>query len=168
MHGVTSGRLACASSVVVLIAALTTIGQPSVKAETLTVPRDGYGFSVGAPMTLMSDVDADRELDAAAKAGATSLRVLIDWHVVEPMPGAFNWGYVDHWINGSRARGFNVLGLIAYTPDWVRAPGSYFSAPPRQPGREIHRITEGCLSRDQGGSANRHRDRRRPQPSIRT
>jgi hypothetical protein len=130
MHSATSGRLARAAFAVLLIAAMTLIGQPAAKAETLTVPRDGYGFSVGAPMTWMSDVDADRELDAAAKTGATWLRVLIDWHIVEPMPGAFNWGYVDHWVNGARARGLNVLGLIAYTPDWARAPGSYFSAPP--------------------------------------
>jgi hypothetical protein len=133
MHSATSSRLARAASVLLLIAAMTIIGQPSVKAESLTVPHDGYGFSVGAPMTWMSDVDADRELDAAAKTGATWLRVLIDWHIVEPMPGAFNWGYVDHWINGARARGLNVLGLIAYTPDWARAPGSYFSAPPVDP-----------------------------------
>jgi hypothetical protein len=84
-------------------------------------------------MTYMSNVDADRELDAVAKTRATWLRVLIDWHLVEPMPGAFDWGYVDHWINGARQRGLNVLGLIAYTPDWARAPGSYFSAPPVDP-----------------------------------
>jgi polysaccharide biosynthesis protein PslG len=133
MHRATSRVLARAASVVLLIAAMSFIGQHSVKAETLTVPQDGYGFSVGAPMTWMSDVDADRELNAAARTGATWLRVLIDWHIVEPMPGAFNWGYVDHWINGARQRGMNVLGLIAYTPDWARAPGSYFSAPPVDP-----------------------------------
>ena len=84
-------------------------------------------------MTYMSNVDADRELDAVAKTRATWLRVLIDWHLVEPMPGAFDWGYVEHWINGPQQRGLNVLGLIAYTPDWARAPGSYFSAPPVDP-----------------------------------
>ena len=64
-------------------------------------------------MTYMSNVDADREMDAAAKTNATWLRVLIDWHLVEPMPGAFNWGYVDHWINGARQRGLKVLGSAA-------------------------------------------------------
>jgi hypothetical protein len=84
-------------------------------------------------MTYMSTVDADRELDAVAKTNATWLRVLIDWHLVEPMPGAFNWGYVDHWVNGALQRGLKVLGLLAYTPDWARAPGNYFSAPPIDP-----------------------------------
>jgi hypothetical protein len=130
MHMRVSRIVARAATVLLLITAMAVIGQHSVKAEALTPPQDGYGFSVGAPMTYMSNIDADRELDAAAKTSATWLRVLIDWHLVEPMPGAFNWGYVDHWINGARQRGLNVLGLIAYTPDWARTPGSHFSAPP--------------------------------------
>lgn len=120
-------------AVVVLMTAMSVTGVRTGHAEVVVAPSDGYGFSVGAPMTWMSDVDADRELDAAARTGATWLRVLIDWHLVEPMPGAFNWGYVDHWINGALTRGLKVLGLIAYTPDWARTPGSYFSAPPVDP-----------------------------------
>jgi len=133
MHCAMSRIVARAATVVLLIAAMIVIGQCSVTAEAVSAPQDGYGFSVGAPMTYMSNVDADRELDAVAKTRATWLRVLIDWHLVEPMPGAFDWGYVGHWINGARQRGLNVLGLIAYTPDWAMAPGSYFSAPPVDP-----------------------------------
>jgi polysaccharide biosynthesis protein PslG len=133
MHSATSRIVARAAITILLIAAMTVAGQRSTTAGAVTPPRDGYGFSVGAPMTYMSHIDADRELDAAAKTNATWLRVLIDWHLVEPMPGAFDWGYVDHWINGARQRGLNVLGLIAYTPDWARTPGSYFSAPPIDP-----------------------------------
>jgi hypothetical protein len=133
MHRATSRIVARVAITVLLVAAMTVTGQRAVIAEAVTPPKDGYGFSVGAPMTYMSNVDADRELDAAAKTNATWIRVLIDWHLVEPMPGAFNWGYVDHWVNGARDRGLRVLGLIAYTPDWARAPGSYFSAPPVDP-----------------------------------
>lgn len=126
------GRIAAVVLLTVLLS-VTGFRAAEAEGEAVVVPPDGYGFSVGAPMTWMSDIEADGELDAAAKTGATWLRVLIDWHLVEPMPGAFNWGYVDHWINGALARGMKVLGLIAYTPDWARAPGSYFSAPPVDP-----------------------------------
>src|ERR1700742_3047322 len=132
MYRAASRTVARAATVVLLVTAVTLIGQ-CWPAGAVTPPQDGYGFSVGAPMTYMSTVDADRELDAAAKTNASWLWVLIDWHLVEPMPGAFNWGYVDHWINGAQQRGLKVLGLIAYTPDWARAPGSYFSAPPVDP-----------------------------------
>src|SRR6476469_921849 len=112
-----------AMAVILLVVAVSVTGTRTAHADALVVPKDGYGFSVGGPMTWMSDGDADRELDAAARAGATWMRVLISWDKVEPMPGAFDWGYVDHWINGTRARGMKVLGVIAYTPDWARVPG---------------------------------------------
>jgi hypothetical protein len=128
-------RLIGRVAVVLVIAAGSVTGAQPAHAETVIAPQDGYGFSVGAPMTWMSAADADRELDAAASTGATWLRVMIDWHVVEPKPGEFNWGYVDHWINGSLNRGLKVLGLIAYTPDWARPAGSFFTAPPVDPAK---------------------------------
>src|SRR5690349_17580560 len=117
-------------AVTLLTAAMSVPATHIGNAEALLVPADGYGFSVGGPMTWMSDINADRELDAAARAGATWIRVLISWDKVEPMPGAFDWGHVDHWINGTLARGMKVLGVIAYTPDWARLPGSDYSATP--------------------------------------
>jgi hypothetical protein len=135
MHRALRGAAHQAMAVLLLtgVISVTALNAAEAKADVPVAPADGYGFSVGAPMTWMNDTEANRELDAAAGTGATWLRVLIDWHRIEPMPGAFNWGYVDHWINGALARGLKVLGLIAYTPDWARAPGTYFSGPPVNP-----------------------------------
>jgi hypothetical protein len=133
MHIGLSSVVGRAMAVILLVAAMSVTGNRTAKADAVLAPPDGYGFSVGGPMTWMSDVDADRELDAAANAGATWIRVLISWDRVEPMPGAFDWGYVDHWINGTLARGMKVLGVIAYTPDWARPPGSQYTAPPAKP-----------------------------------
>ncbi|SDZ95345.1 MULTISPECIES: cellulase family glycosylhydrolase [unclassified Mycobacterium] len=124
-------------AVVVGLVGVLTVGtclwvRPSLVAMPV-VPDAGYGFSVGAPQSWMSDADADRELDAVARTRAEWMRVLIDWHIVEPVKGQYNWHYVDHWVNGSKKRGLKVLGLIAYSPTWARAPGSYFSAPPVNP-----------------------------------
>jgi polysaccharide biosynthesis protein PslG len=121
------------AAVVLLIAALFIGPHRPPEAAALSFPADGYGFSVGAAMSWMSNTDADRELDAVTQTGATWLRVLMDWHLIEPMPGAFDWGYVDYWVDGALKRGLRVLGLIAYTPDWAREPGTYFSGPPVDP-----------------------------------
>jgi len=123
------------ATVLLIMATMSGIVGHTAQAEPQAVvaPQDGYGFAVGAPMSWMSDIDADRELDAAAKAGATWQRIHIDWSRVEPMPGAFNWGYVDHWIDGAWGRGLRPLGMILYTPEWARAPGTQFSAPPVDP-----------------------------------
>jgi len=133
MHSALSTMVGRAMAVTLLTAGMTVTTTNIGHADALVVPKEGYGFSVGGPMTWMSHSDADRELDAAARAGATWIRVLISWDRVEPMPGAFDWGYVDHWINGTRARGMKVLGVIAYTPDWARVPGSDYTAPPTDP-----------------------------------
>jgi GH35 family endo-1,4-beta-xylanase len=131
MHLPLSRRVGRIGVIALLMVSLSVTGVRTAHAEV--APVAGYGFSVGAPMTWMSRIEADRELDAVADTGATWLRVLIDWSRVEPMPGAFDWGYVDYWINGARQRDLKVLGLIAYTPEWARAPGAYFSAPPVAP-----------------------------------
>ncbi|MEO3757313.1 cellulase family glycosylhydrolase [Mycobacterium sp. B14F4] len=128
-----SGRIGSLTAVVALIAAVLLSEARTAQAEAVPAPGDGYGFSVGAPMTWMSRTEADGELDAAARTGATWLRVFIDWSRVEPMPGAYNWGYVDHWIDGALSRGIKVLASIGYSPDWARAPETYFTGPPVEP-----------------------------------
>ncbi|OBA74499.1 hypothetical protein A5633_20620 [Mycolicibacterium elephantis] len=121
------------TAVVLLFAAVSIADGRIAQAQPTLAPRDGYGFAVGAPMTWMSDMEADRELDAVARTGATWLRVFVDWSRAEPMPGAYDWGYLDHWIDGAVARGLKVLAMVSYSPEWARAPGSYFSAPPVEP-----------------------------------
>ena len=87
-----SRRIGSSVAVVAMIAAALLADSRPARAEAVVAPSDGYGFSVGAPMTWMSRDEADGELDAAARTGASWLRVFIDWSRVEPMPGAYNWG----------------------------------------------------------------------------
>src|SRR5881628_2439286 len=127
MHGVGAwGRCAVAA---MLVATLTLAGCRTAEAEPV-VPADGYGFSVGASQIWMSAEDAGRELDAAALTNARWIRVHVDWHAIEKVRGQYDWGYVDRWIDGARARGMRVLGLITNTPDWAKAPGTALYAPP--------------------------------------
>lgn len=130
MHTRLSRRIARFAAIFSLIAAISLTESQMAQAEAVVAPSDGYGFSVGAPMTWMSDAEAGRELDAVARTGASWLRVFVDWSRVEPMPGAYDWGYLDHWIDGALSRGLKVLAMIAYSPEWARPAGSYFSAPP--------------------------------------
>ncbi|MCW2553669.1 MAG: polysaccharide biosynthesis protein PslG [Mycobacterium sp.] len=130
MHGV--GKWGRRVAALLLVATMTVAGCRTAAAEPV-VPADGYGFSVGASQIWMSAEDADRELDAAARTDARWIRVHIDWHAIEKVKGKFDWGYVDHWIDGARARSMRVLGLITNTPDWAKAPGTALYAPPIDP-----------------------------------
>jgi hypothetical protein len=116
----------------ILVFATVTTGCRIAQAEPV-VPADGYGFSVGAPQIWMSADDANRELDAAAQTNARWMRVHIDWHAIEKVRGQFDWDYVDRWIDGARARGMRVLGLITNTPEWAKAPDAALYAPPIDP-----------------------------------
>lgn len=103
---------------------------PVANAAPLVIPPGGYGFGDGAQMTWIGADDVNRELDAVAKTGATWFRVLIPWTQIETAKGQYNWGQTDLVISAARARNLKVLGVIAYTPEWAKAPGTNFSAPP--------------------------------------
>ncbi|BDX33128.1 hypothetical protein TUM20985_36750 [Mycobacterium antarcticum] len=131
MHGIgTWGRRVAA----LLLVVTTTVAGCRTTGTEPVVPADGYGFSVGASQIWMSAEDANRELDAAAMTSARWMRVHIDWHAIEKVRGQFNWDYVDRWIDGARARGMRVLGLLTNTPDWAKVPGTALYAPPIDPG----------------------------------
>lgn len=111
----------------ILVAAIVT---PSANAAPPVVPAGGYGFGDGAQMTWLGSADVNRELDAVAKTSATWLRVLIPWTKIETAKGRYDWGQTDLVVNAAAARGLKVLGVIAFSPDWARPGGSYFTAPP--------------------------------------
>ena len=94
------------------------------------VPAAGLGFGDGAQLTWLSAAEINREMDAVQKTGATWCRVLIPWSDVEKTKGQFDWAQTDMVVNAAIARNLKVLGVVAYTPEWARAPGTYFTAPP--------------------------------------
>jgi polysaccharide biosynthesis protein PslG len=104
-----------------------------VQAAPPVVPAAGYGFGDGAQMTWLGPEDVNRELDAVAKTTATWLRVLIPWTQIERAKGQYSWDQLDVVMNGAFSRNLRVLGVIAYSPDWARPPGTSFSAPPDNP-----------------------------------
>lgn len=101
-----------------------------VEAAPPAVPTAGYGFGDGAQMTWLGAEDVNRELDAVAKTSATWLRVLVPWTQIETARGQYDWAQLDVVMNGAFSRNLRVLGVIAYSPDWARPPGTSFSAPP--------------------------------------
>lgn len=111
----------------VLVAAIVT---PTANAAPPAVPAGGYGFGDGAQTLWLGSADINRELDAVAKTTASWLRVLIPWTQIETAKGQYNWGQTDMVINAATGRGLKVLGVIAFSPDWARPGGSYFTAPP--------------------------------------
>lgn len=119
-------RAAACLAVVVASLSLT----PVADAAPPSIPAAGYGFGDGAQTTWLGAGDINREFDAVAKTSATWLRVLIPWTQIETAKGQYDWGQTDLVINAAVSRGLKVLGVIAFTPDWAKAPGTNFTTPP--------------------------------------
>jgi hypothetical protein len=117
--------------VVVCLAVVVGLTVPPVgEAASASVPSAGFGFGDGAQMTWLNAADVNREMDAVAKTGASWFRVLIPWSDVEKTKGQFDWAQTDLVVNAAIARNLKVLGVVAYTPEWARPPGSFFTTPP--------------------------------------
>jgi hypothetical protein len=83
------------------------------------------GFAGGGSMHKLKRATLRRELDAMARAGARWLRFDFNWSVVQCRgPRSWNWAPFDRVVAAARARGIEVLALIAYTPAWARPAGT--------------------------------------------
>jgi hypothetical protein len=73
------------------------------------------------------------ELDRTVATGATFLRFDFYWAGIEPRRGTFDWAATDRIVSAARSRGLRVLGVLAYSPDWARPPGTDDHYPPSNP-----------------------------------
>jgi len=105
-------------------------------AHAVVAPTDGYGFAQGYTWATGDPDDTRREIAAVGKTGASWVRLPLDWSVIEPHPGRYDWGYFDNLVKTAETRGLRGLGLIYNTPLWARGAGAQLlfpSAPPRDP-----------------------------------
>jgi hypothetical protein len=105
-------------------------------------PADDAGFAAGAGLPERSDADLRRDLDGMAATGAAYLRFDLPWSSIEEQPGQFRWGEFDRVVDAAHACGLEVVGLLAYSPEWARPPGSSEHAPPLVPDDFAAFVTE--------------------------
>lgn len=72
-------------------------------------------------------------LDRTAGVGVGWVRIDLVWAAVEPEPGLERWKDYDALVAAARARGLEILAIIAYTPAWA-TDGPAISGVPRDVG----------------------------------
>lgn len=77
------------------------------------------GGSDGSGLLTASDDDLNRVLTAARDAGMWSIRVDIDWSLVEPVAGQRDWSVLDRAVQAVVDHRMCPLGLVTYTPAWA-------------------------------------------------
>jgi hypothetical protein len=78
----------------------------------------------------------DRLLDSLAEMGARWIRFDVKWEVVQNRgAGSYDFSRYDELTAAARARGFEILGTLAYAPQWARSPvcATSFMCEPRDP-----------------------------------
>jgi len=56
---------------------------------------------------------------AAKRAGSTVARIPVSWEVAEPLPGQFNWAWLDTAVAAVRERGIRPLFVLSAAPSWA-------------------------------------------------
>jgi hypothetical protein len=87
-----------------------------------------YGINLHAP----GPAQRGPLLDRVAAAGIGWVRIDLVWAQVEVEPDRFDWTLYDGLIAAARARGLEVLAILAYTPAWA-TDGPPLAGVPRDP-----------------------------------
>ena len=92
---------------------------------------DGAGFALGGGFQNESDADRGRDLDLVSSAGASWVRMDVNWSMIQAQgPSSYDWAPFDRVASAARSRGFRVLATILYTPGWARPAGGTATTPP--------------------------------------
>lgn len=82
---------------------------------------ESLGIATGSGLDTLEDADLDRYFATAARSGAEWVRFDLDWAIVEPRRGRFEWDGTDRVVDAARAHGLQILGLLTHTPQWARS-----------------------------------------------
>ena len=72
-------------------------------------------FSIGTVVHLPPSDTLDLEVDL----GARWIRIDLNWDLVEPAEGQWNWAPVDAVVTAAKQRGLRVYATLGYTPAWA-------------------------------------------------
>jgi hypothetical protein len=82
------------------------------------------GIAYGNTLIGMDDRELAATLDDAEALGISAVRTDLDWGDVQPdSPDVFTWDRFDRVADAVRARGLDLILVLAYTPPWARPDG---------------------------------------------
>ena len=103
---------------------------PPPPIENLLAAEKTYGVS--ADLTLYSEDELARQLDAMQSAGIKWIRQPFLWADIEATRGQFQWEKFDRAIASARLRGFEIIAVLDTSPAWARPEASPAKTPPSE------------------------------------
>ncbi|HXH27033.1 MAG TPA: cellulase family glycosylhydrolase [Candidatus Acidoferrum sp.] len=96
---------------------LTGHSEATTPAPTAPTPVNNFGFSADELVWKNAD-DQAAELDGIKATGAGWVRIDMEWYVVQPTAGTFDWSVYDRIIDAINQRGLKTLAILDYAPSW--------------------------------------------------
>src|SRR2546428_7220925 len=59
------------------------------------------------------------DFGALRGAGATSVKLVVNWSEVETRQGTFQWEALDDAVSAAQSAGLRVILVLSYTPKWA-------------------------------------------------
>jgi hypothetical protein len=136
-NGLTSLSRPLAALCVVVVVCIALIGGSIARAPQARAATAPFG--VASLATLIGGQYDSYPTDAIAirNVGASWVRIVVPWNVLEPSPNAYNWAPYDYALIAAVSYGLKALILITSpAPSWAQASGSgqgTTRAPPADP-----------------------------------
>ena len=107
----------------------TAVSEPEVPATLHPWPADRFGYgiqvhgnaTVGDPIQTMDVVANQLDLDW--------MKFQLQWWLVEPAPGEFQWFFYDGVVDEAYNHGLQVMVSIVGAPEWSRAANNHIGPP---------------------------------------
>jgi hypothetical protein len=96
-------------------------------ARTAVVPagiRDDFRFGICSHSEAKPADEQERELRAAASAGASVVRCGVYWSGLEPKPGVWNWTVQDHLVDFAASVGLETQPILGFTASHAASPAA--------------------------------------------
>lgn len=89
-------------------------------------PTNAFGVA------MYGAVDSANGLNAMGEAGARWVTAGLDWRVVEPREGVFNWSSYDQAFSNAHVAGMRVFVLFYGDPEWAWTPDRKNTVPEKR------------------------------------
>ncbi|WP_294437443.1 beta-galactosidase [uncultured Victivallis sp.] len=90
-----------------------------VPAGPETRPNPAFQFGICSGVSKLSDEELRNELRTAALCGAKFLRGSLEWRLIEPQPGKFDFSRVDRVLALCETNGIKPMHTLRATPAWA-------------------------------------------------
>ncbi len=99
------------------------------------VQASGRELATNVDFLMFDPSTYDAVAAALQEAGFAYVRQPFSWARIEPQRGAFTWEAYDRVVDVLEAHGIQILGVLADSPSWARAPETqqWRDAPPANP-----------------------------------